>query len=166
MGDRDLSELAYVIPPGHVTLIIGKFINLCFQNCKCFYCTNYFTDENRIAGIFNEFFISKTATLKQGIDKDMIKDPLEKLRKKMESKKLKFSLRQVTDKQVEKTMKKMAKKKSAGIDGITQKNLILGAEVSAIPLARIINYLSHNFMHSVNYINYNNIEFLIKKYWT
>ena len=36
-------------------------------------------------------------------------------------------------------MKNMAKKKSSGLDGISQKNLILGAEVLAIPLARIIN---------------------------
>ena len=70
------------------------------------------TDENRIAEAFNNFFLSKIAKLKEGIDKEMVKDPIDKLQKKMESRKLKFSLRQVTDKQVEKTMKKMAKKKA------------------------------------------------------
>ena len=41
-------------------------------------------------------------------------------------------------------MKKMAKKRSAGKDGISQANLILGADVLAIPLTRIINKIGSN----------------------
>ena len=35
---------------------------------------------------FNDFFISKIVKLKEGIDKEYVKDPLEKLKKKMEAK--------------------------------------------------------------------------------
>ena len=45
---------------------------------------------------------SKIVKLKEGIDKEYVKDPLEKLIKKMEAKKLSFSLKPVTVKQVEK----------------------------------------------------------------
>ena len=45
---------------------------------------------------------SKIVKLKEGIDKEYVKDPLEKLKKKMEAKKLSFGLKPVTVKQVEK----------------------------------------------------------------
>ena len=69
----------------------------------------------------------------------MVKDPLDKLREKMKPKNLSFSLRTVTEEQIKKTMDQMKKKKSAGQDGISQESLLLGAEVLAIPLTRVIN---------------------------
>ena len=77
--------------------------------------------------------------MKEGIDKDYVKEPLEKLKKKLEKKNLKFSLKTVSEEVVKKAMNKMKKKKSAGVDGISQENLLLGTEILAIPLNRLIN---------------------------
>ena len=52
---------------------------------------------------------------------------------------LKFSIRQVTVKEVRKIMKNMSKKKSKGNDGISQECLLLGLDVLAAPLTKIIN---------------------------
>ena len=41
------------------------------------------SDEFQIAEMFNKFFVSKIETLKAGIDKDFVEDPLSKLREKM-----------------------------------------------------------------------------------
>ena len=57
----------------------------------------------------------------------------------MEGRNIKFSLKQVTEQKVQKTMKSLKQKRSAGRDGLSQENLILGSEVLCIPLARIIN---------------------------
>ena len=52
---------------------------------------------------------------------------------------MKFSIRQVTVKEVRKIMKNMSKKKSKGNDGISQECLLLGLDVLAAPLTKIIN---------------------------
>jgi len=96
-------------------------------------------DEEQIGNIFNNFFVEKIFLLKSGIDQKYVKEPLEKLRKKMEQKKIKFRLKTVTEKMVYKAMCSLKKKKSAGVDGISQENLVLGAKVLVVPLTRIIN---------------------------
>ena len=96
-------------------------------------------EEKEIAEVFNKFFVEKIEKLKEGIDKDYVKEPLEKLKKKLEKKNLKFSLKTVSEEVVKKAMNKMKKKKSAGVDGISQENLLLGTEILAIPLTRLIN---------------------------
>ena len=96
-------------------------------------------DEEKIAEVFNVFFVEKIASLKENIDKNLVREPLEKLKKKMEQRNLKFSLKTVSEKKVRKAMDAMKKKKSAGLDGISQENLLLGKEVLVIPLTRIIN---------------------------
>ncbi len=48
--------------------------------------------------IFNNFFIEKISLLKDGINQKYVKEPLAKLRKKMEQKNIKFSLKTVTEK--------------------------------------------------------------------
>jgi hypothetical protein len=95
--------------------------------------------EEEIANIFNNFFIEKISLLKDGIDQKYVKEPLAKLRKKMEQKNIKFSLKTVTEKTVYKAICSLKKKKSAGIDGISQEQLVLGAKVLVVPLTRIIN---------------------------
>jgi hypothetical protein len=95
--------------------------------------------EEEIAEIFNKFFIDKIDKLKENIDQSYVKEPLEKLRKKMEKKNIKFSLKTVTEKSVKKAMQGMKKKKSAGKDGISQEQIILGTDVLVIPLTRMIN---------------------------
>ena len=54
-----------------------------------------------------------------------MKDPLEKLKKKMESNTTKFSLKQVKLKKVKEALKKIKKKKSAGLDGLSQEKLVI-----------------------------------------
>ena len=96
-------------------------------------------DEEKIADIFNDYFIEKIEKLKGNINKDYVKEPLERLRKKMERKNLKFTLKTVTEKKVKKAMMSLKKKKSAGNDGISQENLVLGTDTLVIPMTRIIN---------------------------
>jgi hypothetical protein len=68
-----------------------------------------------------------------------VEDPLEKLRKKMAKKNLKFSLKTVSEKKVYKAICSLKKKKSSGSDGLTQEQLVLGAKTISVPLTRIIN---------------------------
>ena len=74
------------------------------------------TDEEEIANKFNDYFIEKVAKLKDGIDKAKVMEPLDKLKSRMDKKNLKFTLKTVSEKTVEKVMKEMRNKKSAGHD--------------------------------------------------
>ena len=74
------------------------------------------TDEEEIANKFNDYFIEKVAKLKDGIDKAKVMEPLDKLKARMDKKNLKFTLKTVSEKTVEKVMKEMRNKKSAGHD--------------------------------------------------
>ena len=95
--------------------------------------------KSEIANIFNDYFIEKIEKLKETIEKNYVKEPLEKLRKKMEKRNIKFALKTVTEEKVKKAMLSLKKKRSAGKDGISQEKLILGTDILAIPLIRIIN---------------------------
>ena len=57
----------------------------------------------------------------------------------MGNKKLHFTLKTVTERRVVEVMGEMKKKKSSGIDGIGQDLLLMGADVIAVPLTRVIN---------------------------
>ena len=96
-------------------------------------------DEKEIAETMNDFFVNKIEDLKVKIDDTLKSDPLEQLKKKVERKNLKFSLKTVSVKAVTKIMKKMKKKKSSGTDGVTQECLLTGSDVLAVPLTHIIN---------------------------
>ena len=98
------------------------------------------TEEKEVAAIFNSFFVKKINSLKSNIDPSHIKDPLERISAKVKDKNLKFSLKTVTVKAVEKIMKQMKKKKSKGKDGISQECLLLGQEALVAPLTAIINH--------------------------
>ena len=87
------------------------------------------TDEEEVANTFNSFFVEKISVLKENIDPARIKDPLEKLVKKVKGRNLKFSLKTVTEIKVKKILKGMKKKKSAGPDGLSQECLLLGKEI-------------------------------------
>ena len=97
------------------------------------------SNESEVAETLNNFFVEKINALKANIDPNLVKDPLEKIRKKVEGKNLQFSLKTVSVRKVETVMKKMAKKKSKGKDGISQECLLLGQEALAAPLTVIIN---------------------------
>ena len=97
------------------------------------------SDEQEVANAFNGFFISKIDTLKENIDPNQVRDPLEKIKEKMKNKNLKLKLKLVSTKTVKKLMKSMAAKKSKGNDGVPQDCLLLGQEVIVNPLTNIIN---------------------------
>ena len=97
------------------------------------------SDEQEVANSFNRFFVDKIELLKENIDPDYVKDPLEKIKEKIKNKNLNFSVKPVSVKEVTKIMKKMSKKKSKGNDGISQECLLKGLDVLATPLTKIIN---------------------------
>ena len=96
-------------------------------------------DEEEIAEVFNKHFTDKISKLKDNINQEYVEDPLQKLRKKMKDKNLKFALKKVSEKTVEKAMGEMNKKRSAGRDGLSQDKLIIAKSILSIPLTRIIN---------------------------
>ena len=100
------------------------------------------SEETEVAAAFNSFFVEKIKTLKSNIDSNQIRDPLERISERVKNKNLKFSLKEVPVKAVQKIMKKMSKKKSKGKDGISQECLLLGHEALAAPLTDIIILLS------------------------
>jgi hypothetical protein len=97
------------------------------------------TAEEEIADMFNKFFKEKITKLKANIEQEYMKDPLEKLRGKVKDRNLRFALRKVSEKTVVKAMNDMNKKKSAGIDGLSQDKLIMAKDILKTPLTRIIN---------------------------
>ena len=97
------------------------------------------TEDVDIAETFNEFFTDKIDQLKKNIDPSLVSEPLLKLRERMKHKTNKLEFKTVTQKQLRKHMKKLNKKKSSGLDGLSQENLILGAKHFIAPLTTIIN---------------------------
>ena len=97
------------------------------------------TDQQKIADTFNSFFIEKIESLKKNIDQNLKEDPLEKLKMKFKDKNLKFELKTVSHSKVAKALRKMKKKKSAGVDGLSQESLVLGTDVLVNPLTSIVN---------------------------
>ena len=83
--------------------------------------------------------MKKISDLKDGIDKTRIVDPIEKLSERMKNNKSKFSLKTVSESQLSKTLRKMKKKKSSGVDGLSQEKFIDGVKVLASPLTKIVN---------------------------
>ena len=57
----------------------------------------------------------------------------------MKDKKLNFALKLVSEKKVLKAIKSMKRKTNAGYNAVTHEQLIMGAEVLAVPLTRIFN---------------------------
>ena len=84
-------------------------------------------DEAMVAETFNNYFIEKINDLKEGID------PFEKLAAKMKNNKSKFALKRISLNKLTKIMEKLKKKKSAGIDGLGQDQLIMGSHILAAP---------------------------------
>ena len=97
------------------------------------------TEEQEVADIFDRYFMDKIEKLKLNIEKEYVEEPLERPKTRMANRNLKFSLKTVCEKTVAKAIKSLNKKKSAGRDGLSQENLILGTEVLKIPLTRLIN---------------------------
>ena len=97
------------------------------------------TKEVEVADAFNSYFVKKIDDLKNGIDPNLKKDPCENLAKKQKNEKAKFTIKIVSINKLKKFIKKMKSKKSSGVDGLTQEQLIMGANELAPALATIIN---------------------------
>ena len=102
------------------------------------------SDHETIAEEFNVYFKTKIETLKDNIDDKLKVDPLSKIKIAMAKKnekegKKQFNLTKTTETEVKKALKKMKSKKSAGVDGISQKILVQGAPSLASCLTEIFN---------------------------
>jgi hypothetical protein len=97
------------------------------------------TNDLEVAETFNEFFTDKVEQLKTNIDPSLVSDPLVGLREKMKNNANKLEFKKVTQKQLTKHVKKLNKKKSSGLDGLSQENLLLGAKHLIAPLTTIVN---------------------------
>ena len=99
------------------------------------------TDELEVAEEFNNFFVNKIEQLKNDIDTTLIEDPLVRLKEKMAglntNNKLEF--KPITQKKMTEHLKKLNKKKSSGLDGLSQENLLLGSNNLLGPLTTIVN---------------------------
>ena len=96
------------------------------------------TDHQEVANMFNTVFIQEVEDLKADIDKEFVEDPLSNLTAK-NPKGTKFGLKTVSQKQLLKFLKKMKKKHSAGVDGLSLDKLVLGAKSLVYPLLQIVN---------------------------
>ena len=97
------------------------------------------TGETEVADAFNSFFIEKVDKLKTSIDQKLVEDPLARLKERMKNNKNTLEFKPVSQKQLRGHLKKLKKKTSSGLDGLSQKHLIMGAGVLVAPLATIIN---------------------------
>ena len=97
------------------------------------------TDEKEVAESFNGFFIDKIENLKNKIDPNLVEDPLVKLKEKLKDLKSTLDFKTVTQKKLSNHLKKLKRKKSSGLDGLSQENLLLGTGILLAPLMSIIN---------------------------
>jgi hypothetical protein len=97
------------------------------------------TDDKEVSEAFNEFFMDKVEDLKRGIDVTKVEDPLSRLKERMKTNKTTLEFKTITRHQRIKHLKKLSKKKSSGIDGLSQENLLLGTANLVTPLTTIIN---------------------------
>ena len=95
-------------------------------------------DEEKIANSFNNHFINKVEKLKEGINKNNIENPLQKLKVNLEGRSLKFSLKKINKSTLLKSIKKIKKKKSVGTDGMSQEQMVMGTKSLADPLLNIL----------------------------
>ena len=98
------------------------------------------TDHQDIAEALNGFFVEKVNKLKQEIRPSVVGDPFAKLRENQRNgREAKFELCTVSQNEVEKAIRSLKPKTSAGLDEVSNKLLKDGAPVLVIPLTLIIN---------------------------
>ena len=96
------------------------------------------TDEKEIGDIINPFFKEKVEGIEREIPYKNI-SPTQKLEDNLEGKNLSFSLKTVSEKQVEKAIKSLKNKNSSGVDFISPKIIKLAADIIKKPLHHISN---------------------------
>ena len=97
--------------------------------------------------------------LKENLDQSYVEDPLSRLKTKLEQKNLKFKLKTVSEEKVLKTIKSMKHKKISGLDGVTQVQMILGAEVLVVPLVQYVDQVECSVME-INRVTFGNVFIL------
>ena len=97
------------------------------------------TDKAGVAECFNEFFITKVQELKDNIDPTLVEDPLARLANKLKGIGTSLEFKTISQTQTKNFLKKLNKKKSSGLDGLSQENLLLGTKNLLAPLTTIIN---------------------------
>jgi hypothetical protein len=97
------------------------------------------TEEEKVADVFNDYFVDKVEQLKAGIDTKLVEDPMVRLKERMKNNKHTLEFKKCTGKQLSKHMKKLNPKKSSGLDGLSQENLLLGKSNLLAPLLAIVN---------------------------
>ena len=97
------------------------------------------TAEKEVAETFNDFFINKVEDLKRNIDPGHVEDPLARLSGKLKNIGTSLEFKTISQTQMKTHLKKLNKKKSSGLDGLSQENLILGTKNLLAPLTSIVN---------------------------
>ena len=97
------------------------------------------SDKEEVAELFNEFFITKVEELKSNIDQTLVEDPLVRLAAKLKRIGTSLEFKTISQTQMKAHLKKLNKKKSSGLDGLSQENLLLGTKNLLAPLTSIVN---------------------------
>ena len=97
------------------------------------------TADEEVAEAFNDFFINKVEELKRNINPAHVEDPLARLSAKLKNIRNSLEFKTISQTQMKTQLKKLSKKKSSGLDGLSQENLILGTKNLLAPLTSIVN---------------------------
>ena len=77
--------------------------------------------------------------LKSNIDQTLVEDPLVRLAAKLKGIGTSLEFKTISQTQMKAHLKKLNKKKSSGLDGLSQENLLLGTKNLLAPLTSIVN---------------------------
>ena len=95
-------------------------------------------DEKELTNIHNTHFKDKIEKIEREIPKTD-ESPTRRLKESLEGRGLKFGLRQVTEKQIEKAIKSLKNKSSSGTDFVSPKVIKMAVDILKIPLWYIVN---------------------------
>jgi len=98
------------------------------------------SEDERVADLFNKYFIAKIEKLRNDIDPKYIESPTKRLKKSLNERRPgTLQLRTVKEAEVIKALHDLKPKKSSGMDGVSQELLKSISSVVFVPLTLIIN---------------------------
>ena len=98
------------------------------------------SEDERVADLFNKYFIAKIEKLRNDIDPKYIESPTKRLKKSLNERRSgTLQLRTVKEAEVIKALHDLKPKKSSGMDGVSQKLLKSISSLVSVPLTLIIN---------------------------
>ena len=95
-------------------------------------------DEQKLSNIMCKYFKTKIEEIESNIP-EIDEDPIERLKKSLHGKNLKFSLQEVSEIHVEKAIQSLKNKSSSGIDFVSPIIIKMAVDILKIPLWFIIN---------------------------